>query len=79
MRVRRFFLAVALATSLVPGPVVRADLNYCAEIIGAEDSDLVNLLDKVSELKTLEDKPPAPEEALRRRASTEPARPAASH
>jgi translocation and assembly module TamA len=68
MRVRRFFLAVALATSLVPGPVVRADLNYRAEITGAEDSDLADLLDKVSELKTLEDKLPASEEALRRRA-----------
>jgi hypothetical protein len=45
MRVRRFFLAVALATSLVPGPVVRADLNYRAEITGAEDSDLADLLE----------------------------------
>ena len=68
MGVRRFFLAVALTTVLVPGPVARADVNYRAEITGAEDSDLANLLDKVSELKTLEDKPPASEEALRRRA-----------
>jgi translocation and assembly module TamA len=68
MGVKRFFLAVALATVLVPGPAGRADLNYRAEITGAEDSDLANLLDKVSELKTLEDKPPASEEALRRRA-----------
>jgi translocation and assembly module TamA len=68
MGVRRFFLAVSLTTVLVPGPAVCADLNYRAEITGAEDSDLANLLDKVSELKTLEDKPPASEEALRRRA-----------
>src|SRR5437588_12219864 len=68
MGVKRFFLAVALATVRVPGPAVRADLNYRAEITGAEDGDLANLLDKVSELKTLEDKPPASEEALRRRA-----------
>jgi len=68
MGVRRFFLAVSLATVLVPGPAAGADLNYRAEITGAEDSDLANLLDKVSELKTLEDKPPASEEALRRRA-----------
>ena len=68
MGVRRFFLIVALTTMLVPGPAVRADLNYRAEITGAEDSDLADLLDKVSELKTLEDKPPASEEALRRRA-----------
>ena len=51
-----------------PSTAVRADLNYRAEITGAEDSDLTDLLDKVSELKTLEDKPPASEEALRRRA-----------
>src|SRR5436190_2934853 len=68
MGVRRFFLIVALATMLVPGPPARADLNYRAEITGAEDSDLASLLDKVSELKTLKDKPPASEEALRRRA-----------
>ena len=68
MRVRRFVLAVALATTLVSGPAARADLNYRAEITGAEDSALANLLDKVSELKTLEDKPPVSEEALRRRA-----------
>jgi len=68
MGVRHFSLIIALATSLVPGAAVRADLNYRAEITGAEDSDLTDLLDKVSELKTLEDKPPASEEALRRRA-----------
>ena len=68
MGVRHFSLIIALTTSLVPGAAVRADLNYRAEITGAEDSDLTDLLDKVSELKTLEEKPPASEEALRRRA-----------
>jgi translocation and assembly module TamA len=68
MGVRRFFLIIALTTTLVPATAVRADLNYRAEITGAEDGDLANLLDKVSELKTLEDKPPVSEEALRRRA-----------
>src|SRR4029077_4016958 len=68
MLVRWFFLIVALTTPLVSGSAARADLNYRAEITGAEDSDLSDLLDKVSELKTLEDKPPASEEALRRRA-----------
>jgi hypothetical protein len=58
MRVRRFFLIVALGTGLVPGPDVRADLNYRAEITGAEDSELADLLEKISELKTLDDKPP---------------------
>ena len=68
MRVRRFCLTIVLAGALVPGPAVRADLNYRAEITGAEDSDLADLVEKVSELKTLEDKPPVSEEALRRRA-----------
>src|ERR1700752_3144242 len=68
MGVSRLLLTVALTTVLVPGPAVRADLNYRAEITGAEDSDLADLLDKISELKTLEDKPPVSEEALRRRA-----------
>src|SRR5271156_3281659 len=69
MRARQLFLVVALtAAVLVPGPAVLADLNYRAEITGAGDSDLADLLDKVSELKTLENRPPASEEALRRRA-----------
>jgi translocation and assembly module TamA len=68
MRVRRFLPIVALAAALVFGPPARADLNYRAEITGAEDRELSSLLDKVSELKTLEDKPPVSEEALRRRA-----------
>ena len=68
MRVRGFFLALALIFVPALGPAVRADMNYRAEITGAEDSDLADLLDKVSELKQLEDKPPASEEALRRRA-----------
>jgi len=62
------FFRGRVCRALTPGPAVRADQNYRAEITGAEDSDLASLLDKVSELKTLEDKPPASEEALRRRA-----------
>src|SRR5262252_6031562 len=68
MGARRFLLTAALTAALLPSSVVRADFNYRAEITGAEDSDLADLLDKVSELKSLEDKPPASEEALRRRA-----------
>src|SRR5215469_18473208 len=68
MRARRFFLAIALATALVPHPAARADLDYRAEITGSEDNELTDLLEKVSELKTLEDKRPVSEEALRRRA-----------
>jgi translocation and assembly module TamA len=65
MRVRWFYLMVAL---IAAAAVARADLNYRSEITGVEDSELAELLEKVSELKTLEDKPPASAEALRRRA-----------
>src|SRR6266851_3321291 len=68
MRLRRFLVTIALAMALVSGPAAYGDLKYRAEITGAEDSELADLLDSVSELKTLEDKPPASEEALRRRA-----------
>src|SRR5215467_16046299 len=68
MRVPLFFLIVTFVMVLVPGAAVHADLNYQTEITGVEDSDLADLLEKVSELKTLEDKPPVSEEALRRRA-----------
>jgi translocation and assembly module TamA len=69
MRARHFVLVFALAAALVAGAEARADLNYKTEITGVEESDdLAGLLDKVSELKTLEDKPPVSEEALRRRA-----------
>src|SRR5712671_2706808 len=57
MRLRRFVMTVALAMALVPGPAAYADLNYRVEITGAEDSELADLLDSVSELKTLEEKP----------------------
>src|SRR5215470_9651563 len=68
MRLRRLFLRITLATALVPGPAAPADLSYRAKIVGVEDGQLADLLDSVSELKTLEDKVPASEEALRRRA-----------
>jgi hypothetical protein len=69
MRIRRLYLIVALiAAALLPRSVARADLNYRTEITGIEDSELADLLEKVSELKTREDRPPVSEEALRRRA-----------
>jgi translocation and assembly module TamA len=68
MGVRGFVLVFAFATTLVFSADVHADVNYQTEITGVEASDLAGLLDKVSELKTLEDKPPVSEEALRRRA-----------
>jgi hypothetical protein len=68
MRLRHCVLIVAVVAALVSSPAARADVNYRAEITGAEDSELASLLDKVSELKTLEDKPPVSDEALGRRA-----------
>jgi translocation and assembly module TamA len=68
MRVRRFLWISIVVAALFPGPGLRADLRYRAEIVGAKESDLADLLDDVSELKSLEDRPPASEEALRRRA-----------
>lgn len=47
---------------------VLADVRYKVEITGGEDSSLADLLDDVSELKSLEDRLPPSEEALRRRA-----------
>jgi translocation and assembly module TamA len=69
MRIRWIYLIVLLiAAVFIPHAVVRADLNYRTEITGVEDNELADLLEKISELKTLEDKPPVSEEALRRRA-----------
>jgi translocation and assembly module TamA len=61
-------LTVGVTVALLFSSTAFADVNYRTDITGAEDSDLASLLDKVSELKTLEDKPPVSEEALHRRA-----------
>ncbi len=58
---------LALAAALVPATPGHADIRYRTTIVGAS-GDLADLLDKVSDLKTLEDRKPASEEALRRRA-----------
>jgi len=69
MRVRWLYLIpLLIAAAFVLRSVARADLNYRTEITGVEDSELAGLLEKVSQLKTLEDRPPVSEEALRRRA-----------
>ncbi|HEY3910843.1 MAG TPA: BamA/TamA family outer membrane protein [Stellaceae bacterium] len=60
--------ALTLIAALLPTEAGRADIRYQAMISGAGKGDLADLLDKVSDLKTLEDHPPASEEALRRRA-----------
>ena len=53
---------------LCSGAPVSADVAYETKIVGTDDPDLSDLLDDVSQLKKLEDKKPASEEALRRRA-----------
>lgn len=68
-RRRRMSLVIGFGLACLAGPSVLADLRYEARITGVEDSDLADLLDEVSELKILEDdRRPASEEALRRRA-----------
>jgi translocation and assembly module TamA len=61
-------LVVGAGLACLAGSSVWADLRYRAEIIGVQDSALADLLDDVSELKSLEDRRPASEQALRRRA-----------
>jgi translocation and assembly module TamA len=64
---RRFLTALALVVALVSGRTALAELSYQTEIVGAK-GDLGDLLGRVSNLKTLEKRPPASAEALRRRA-----------
>jgi translocation and assembly module TamA len=67
---RRGAAWLALVLVLCCGPAALADLPYRAEITGAE-GDLADLMAKVSNLKTLEKRPPASAEALRRRAESD--------
>ena len=67
-RRRGLTLLIGGALACLCGPSVLADLRYKAKITGVEDSSLADLLDEVSELKSLDDRLPASEEALRRRA-----------
>ena len=46
---------IGVALTCACGPSVLADLRYEATITGIEDSDLIDLLDEVSELKALQD------------------------
>jgi len=67
-RRRGLTLLIGGALACLCGPSVLADLRYKAKITGVEDSSLADLLDDVSELKSLDDRQPSSEEALRRRA-----------
>ena len=67
-RRRGLTLLIGGALACLCGPSVLADLRYKAKITGVEDSSLADLLDEVSELKSLDDRLPSSEEALRRRA-----------
>jgi translocation and assembly module TamA len=68
MRVRRLLAVVLAIAVLVPSLAGHADIEYRTTIKVPENSDLSNLLDRVSQLKALEKRPPPSEEALRRRA-----------
>jgi translocation and assembly module TamA len=61
-------LLAGIGLACLLGPSVLADLRYETEIVGVEDSALTDLLDEISELKSLRDRLPASEQALRRRA-----------
>src|SRR5271166_3390856 len=74
MRFRRIAAALALTAAMVPIAAGRADVPYRTTIEGASESDLSDLLDQVSQLKTLENQPPPSDEALRRRAERDLAR-----
>lgn len=67
-RTARFAQIIVLAIVCSPIFAMSAELRYEAKIVGADDPDLADLLSEVSQLKTLDDRLPASEEALRRRA-----------
>lgn len=62
---------MALAAVIYPIAAGRADVPYRTKIEGAAASDLSDLLDQVSQLKALEDRPPPSGDALRRRAESD--------
>jgi translocation and assembly module TamA len=68
MRVRRAAAVVGLVAALLPTAAGRADVPYRTTIEGGAESNLSDLLDQVSQLKALENRPPPSDEALRRRA-----------
>jgi translocation and assembly module TamA len=65
---RRIGLLIGVGLGCLAGSSVLADLRYETEIAGVDDSALADLLGEVSELKSLQDRLPASEQALRRRA-----------
>jgi translocation and assembly module TamA len=67
MRLRRVAAIAVLIAALLPNGAGRAEVQYRTTITGAGD-ELSELLDRVSQLKALENRPPPSDEALRRRA-----------
>ena len=68
---RRRFLALVLALCLAPAGPAAADIAYKTEILGVEDRALVRDLRGASQLVQLENRPPASEVALTRRAEAD--------
>ena len=73
-RIRRLAAAAALIATLFPVAAGNADVPYKTTIKGAAESDLSDLLDQISQLKALENRPPPSDEALQRRADGDLAR-----
>ncbi len=67
-RRRGIGLLIGIGLGCLAGSSVLADLRYETEITGIDNSALADLLGDVSELKSLQDRLPASEQALRRRA-----------
>jgi hypothetical protein len=76
MRAGRFFAVFGMVAILASSRVAHADLDNGEKSSAPKRVALDDFLESVSELKKLEDKPPASEEALRRRARprSQPAR-----
>jgi translocation and assembly module TamA len=71
---------LALMLAGLPAALALADIRYEAKIVGAGNSRLGDLLDEVSQLKSLEDRKPASLNALRRRVARDlPRLAAAAH
>lgn len=66
---RRLVIGLAFALSaMFASPPLRAEVAYETEVVGTEDKQLLSEVKAVAKLVTLQDKPPATDAALRRRA-----------
>ena len=66
--IRRSFVTLASVLFALAAAPACADVPYETKIVGTDDKQLLAELNGVSQLVTLQDKPPLSEAALRRRA-----------